>query len=43
MEPKLVSDLVKLMVDYDINEAKKSTLLRENLVVPTWEYPLEPK
>ncbi len=44
-EPKVsFTDLVKLMVDYDINEAKKEyTLLRENLVVPTWEYPLEPK
>lgn len=44
-KPKVsFTDLVKLMVDYDINEAKKEyTLLRENLVVPTWEYPLEPK
>lgn len=44
-EPKTsFKDLVKLMVDYDMHEAKKElTLLRENLISPTWEYPIEPK
>tara|TARA_B100000579_G_scaffold325813_1_gene275646 strand:+ start:221 stop:1252 length:1032 start_codon:yes stop_codon:yes gene_type:complete len=32
--------LVKIMVEYDINEAKKDfTLLKDNLISPTWEYP----
>jgi len=41
-EPKVVfKDLVKLMVDYDINEAKKEyTLLKEGLISPTWESPV---
>ena len=34
-------DLVKLMVEHDINEAKKEqTLLKEGLISPTWESPL---
>ena len=33
-------DLVKMMVDSDINLAKKEkVLLDENLIKPTWEYP----
>ena len=36
-------ELVKMMVDHDINEAKKEyTLLKENLISPTWESPLSP-
>ena len=32
--------LVKIMVEHDINEAKKDfTLLKDNLISPTWEYP----
>ncbi len=32
--------LVKIMVDHDINEAKKDVaLLKDNLIAPTWEYP----
>ena len=43
-EPKVVfKDLVKLMVDHDINEAKKEyTLLKEGLISPTWESPVVP-
>jgi GDPmannose 4,6-dehydratase len=34
-------DLVKMMVDSDINLAKKEkVLLDENLIKPTWEYPV---
>ena len=34
------SGLVKIMVEYDINEAKKDlALLKDNLISPTWEYP----
>ena len=34
------SDLVKIMVEHDINEAKKDlALLKDNLISPTWEYP----
>jgi len=42
-EPKVkFSDLVKLMVEHDIKEAKKEyTLLKEGLIVPTWEYPIK--
>jgi GDPmannose 4,6-dehydratase len=33
-------DLVKMMVDYDLNLAKKEqVLLKENLIKPTWENP----
>ncbi len=41
-EPKLkFDDLVKLMVDHDLNEAKKEmTLLNEGLISPTWENPV---
>jgi len=40
-EPKVeFSQLVKIMVEHDINEAKKDTaLLRDGLISPTWEYP----
>ncbi len=32
--------LVKIMVEHDMNEAKKDyTLLKDNLISPTWEYP----
>ena len=32
--------LVKIMVEHDLNEAKKDfTLLKDNLISPTWEYP----
>ena len=32
--------LVQIMVDHDINEAKKDlALLKDNLISPTWEYP----
>ena len=43
-KPKvLFEDLVKLMVENDINEAKKEyTLLKEGLIVPTWEHPTLP-
>ena len=35
--------LVKIMVEHDINEAKKDfTLLKDNLISPTWEYPVNP-
>ncbi len=34
-------DLVKMMVDYDLNLAKREqVLLKENLIKPTWENPL---
>ena len=41
-EPKVNFDeLVKIMVDYDLNQAKKeATLLKENLISPTWEHPI---
>ena len=30
------------MVDYDLNQAKKeATLLKENLISPTWEHPVQ--
>ena len=33
-------DLVKMMVDYDIDLAKRErVLINENLIKPTWEYP----
>ena len=36
-------DLVKLMVEHDTNEAQKElTLLKENLISPTWEHPVNP-
>tara|TARA_B110000444_G_C18830351_1_gene592860 strand:+ start:841 stop:1872 length:1032 start_codon:yes stop_codon:yes gene_type:complete len=40
-KPKVMfKDLVKLMVEHDINEAKKEyTLLKEGLISPTWENP----
>ena len=40
-EPRVdFKGLVKIMVEYDINEAKKDfTLLKDNLISPTWEYP----
>ena len=43
-KPSLMfDDLVELMVEHDINEAKKElTLLKENLISPTWEYPANP-
>lgn len=43
-KPSLMfEDLVELMVEHDINEAKKElTLLKENLISPTWEYPVNP-
>ena len=32
--------LVEIMVEHDINEAKKDlALLKDNLISPTWEYP----
>ena len=32
--------LVKLMLENDINEAEKEkTLIKNNLLKPTWEYP----
>ena len=35
-------ELVHMMVDSDIQEAKKDkTLLEKNLIVPTWEYPIK--
>jgi len=42
-EPKVkFNDLVKLMVEHDINEAKKEyTLLKEGLISPTWENPVK--
>tara|TARA_B110000444_G_C18791705_1_gene572774 strand:+ start:505 stop:1545 length:1041 start_codon:yes stop_codon:yes gene_type:complete len=41
-EPKLSFDgLVEKMVDNDLNQAKKeATLLKENLINPTWENPV---
>jgi len=41
-EPKVSFDeLVKKMVDHDLNQAKKeATLLKENLISPTWENPV---
>ena len=41
-EPKVSFDeLVKKMVDHDLNQAKKeATLLKENLINPTWENPV---
>jgi len=34
-------ELVKIMVEFDINEAKKDVaLLNDNLISPTWEYPV---
>ncbi len=43
-EPKVkFNDLVKMMVDHDIIEAKKElTLLKEGLISPTWENPVNP-
>jgi GDPmannose 4,6-dehydratase len=40
-EPSVTfKQLVKIMVDHDINEAKKDiALLKDNLIAPTWEYP----
>jgi GDPmannose 4,6-dehydratase len=42
-KPKVMfKDLVKLMVEHDIKEAKKEyTLLKEGLISPTWENPLD--
>tara|TARA_B100001996_G_scaffold373288_1_gene350621 strand:+ start:2459 stop:3490 length:1032 start_codon:yes stop_codon:yes gene_type:complete len=39
-KPKVTfKELVKMMVDHDINEAKKEyTLLKEGLISPTWEH-----
>ena len=38
----MFKDLVKLMVEHDINEAKKEyTLLKEGLITPTWEHPVK--
>ncbi len=35
-------ELVTKMVDYDTNQAKKeATLLKENLLSPTWEHPVQ--
>ena len=35
-------ELVKIMVEYDITEAKKDlALLKDNLIFPTWEHPKE--
>ena len=44
-KPKVTfKELVKLMVEHDINEAKKEyTLLKEGLISPTWEHPVNPK
>tara|TARA_Y100000389_G_scaffold16491_1_gene14558 strand:+ start:1022 stop:2062 length:1041 start_codon:yes stop_codon:yes gene_type:complete len=41
-EPRLSFDgLVEKMVDHDLNQAKKeATLLKENLINPTWEHPV---
>ena len=40
----MFKDLVKLMVENDIKEAKKEyTLLKEGLISPTWEHPLSIK
>ena len=34
------NELVKIMVEYDITEAKKDlALLKDNLIFPTWEHP----
>ena len=40
-EPKTsFSELVKMMVDHDLHEAKREqVLISENLLKPTWEYP----
>ena len=40
-KPKVeFKELVKIMVEFDINEAKKDVaLLNDNLISPTWEYP----
>ena len=36
------NQLVKIMVEYDITEAKKDlALLKDNLIFPTWEHPKE--
>ena len=36
------NELVKIMVEYDITEAKKDlALLKDNLIFPTWEHPKE--
>ena len=36
-------ELVKMMVNHDINEAKKEyTLLKEKLISPTWESSVDP-
>ena len=39
-EPKTsFNELVKMMVDYDLNLAKREqVLLKENLIKPTWEH-----
>ena len=41
-KPKVSFDgLVEKMVDFDLNQAKKeATLLKENLISPTWENPI---
>ena len=40
----MFKDLVKLMVENDIKEAKKEyTLLKEGLISPTWEHPVSIK
>tara|TARA_B100000427_G_C15485794_1_gene585238 strand:- start:582 stop:1613 length:1032 start_codon:yes stop_codon:yes gene_type:complete len=41
-KPKVTfKELVKMMVEHDLNEAKKEyTLLKEGLISPTWEHPL---
>jgi len=43
-KPKVTfKELVKMMVEHDINEAKKEyTLLKEGLISPTWEHPVSP-
>ena len=34
------NELVKIMVEHDIKEAKKDVaLLKDNLIYPTWEHP----
>ena len=40
-QPKVnFEELVKIMVEHDINEAKKDlALLKDNLISPTWEHP----
>ena len=40
-QPKVnFEELIKIMVEHDINEAKKDlALLKDNLISPTWEYP----